>query len=206
MQINHILEGVHDPHIFKAVFMAGSPGAGKSTIAKKLFSHTGLRILDVDKFYQMYKDKNLEIDYEKFFDKAKLQKRNYLKGRLGLLFDGTARRLSVTLNSNKILKKLGYDTAMIFVNTDLETAVHRIRQRQEETGRSIDDESITDYWQMVQSNIGKLQSEFGKNFYIVDNSQEADLSYVGKEMRNFLNTPPSSHIAKQWIDKQTKKP
>jgi adenylylsulfate kinase-like enzyme len=30
-------EGVYDPHIFKAVFMAGSPGAGKSTIANKLF-------------------------------------------------------------------------------------------------------------------------------------------------------------------------
>ena len=46
MLINEIIlpvdEGVHDPHIFKAVFMAGSPGAGKSTIANKLFAGTGL--------------------------------------------------------------------------------------------------------------------------------------------------------------------
>ena len=37
MQVNEIIksieEGVYDPHIFKAVFMAGGPGSGKSYIA-----------------------------------------------------------------------------------------------------------------------------------------------------------------------------
>ena len=32
--INQVEEGVYDPHIFKAVFMAGGPGSGKSYIAK----------------------------------------------------------------------------------------------------------------------------------------------------------------------------
>ena len=30
-------EGVHDKGIFKAVFMAGGPGSGKSFVAKSLF-------------------------------------------------------------------------------------------------------------------------------------------------------------------------
>ena len=37
MRVNEIIgsveEGVDDPHIFKAVFMAGGPGSGKSRIA-----------------------------------------------------------------------------------------------------------------------------------------------------------------------------
>ena len=32
-------EGINDPGIFKAVFMAGGPGSGKSLIAKKLGFH-----------------------------------------------------------------------------------------------------------------------------------------------------------------------
>ena len=36
-------EGVNDPHIFKAVFMAGGPGSGKSFVAQKLLGGTGLR-------------------------------------------------------------------------------------------------------------------------------------------------------------------
>ena len=33
--IKSVEEGVNDPHIFKAVFMAGGPGSGKSFVAKK---------------------------------------------------------------------------------------------------------------------------------------------------------------------------
>ena len=29
-------EGVNDPHIFKAVFLAGGPGSGKSFVANKM--------------------------------------------------------------------------------------------------------------------------------------------------------------------------
>ena len=46
-------EGPHDPHIFKAVFMAGAPGAGKTTTSKKLLGGTGLRELNVDAFYNL---------------------------------------------------------------------------------------------------------------------------------------------------------
>src|SRR6056300_1512344 len=36
-------EGVNDPHIFKAVFMAGGPGSGKSFVAQNILGGTGLR-------------------------------------------------------------------------------------------------------------------------------------------------------------------
>ena len=44
MRVNEIIkqmdEGVNDPHIFKAVFLAGGPGSGKSFVANKMLSGT----------------------------------------------------------------------------------------------------------------------------------------------------------------------
>ena len=42
-------EGIHDPNIFKAVFIAGPPGAGKNTVIKELGLHSsGLKLQDID--------------------------------------------------------------------------------------------------------------------------------------------------------------
>ena len=51
-----IMEGARDPGIFKAVFLAGGPGSGKSYVAGKLFgipdkinvSKTGLKMVNQD--------------------------------------------------------------------------------------------------------------------------------------------------------------
>ena len=45
-------EGVNDPHIFKAVFLAGGPGSGKSFVAKKILGGTGLRSINSDEVYE----------------------------------------------------------------------------------------------------------------------------------------------------------
>jgi len=50
-------EGVNDPGIFKAVFLAGGPGSGKTYVVKQLFgiperinvSATGLKMVNSDK-------------------------------------------------------------------------------------------------------------------------------------------------------------
>ena len=52
-----LTEGVHDKGIFKAVFMAGGPGSGKSYVAKELFgipdrfniSMSGMKMINQDK-------------------------------------------------------------------------------------------------------------------------------------------------------------
>jgi len=43
-----IKEGVYDPNIFKAVFMAGGPGSGKSHIAGKTTGGLGLKVINSD--------------------------------------------------------------------------------------------------------------------------------------------------------------
>ncbi len=43
-----VTEGVNDPHIFKCIFLFGPMGAGKSTVARPLLTHTGLRSVNLD--------------------------------------------------------------------------------------------------------------------------------------------------------------
>ncbi|MDP7365886.1 MAG: hypothetical protein QGH83_01295, partial [Candidatus Pacebacteria bacterium] len=47
-------EGVYDPNIFKAVFMAGGPGSGKSFIAGKTTGGLGLKIINSDAPFERY--------------------------------------------------------------------------------------------------------------------------------------------------------
>ena len=52
-----LFEGVNDPGIFKAVFLAGGPGSGKTYVVKQLFgipekfniSMTGMKMVNSDK-------------------------------------------------------------------------------------------------------------------------------------------------------------
>lgn len=205
-----IVEGPHDPHIFKAVFMAGAPGSGKSTVARKIFGGTGLKFLNVDRFWQLYRTLGREGDYDTYWDKYQVQDRLYRQGRLGLLIDGTARNPIKMTEVRHTLEGLGYETAMIFVNTNVETAIRRAALRSQapgpDQGREVDAQFIRRAWERTQQAIGTYQSVFGSRFFIVDNSDGArpsSLAYVERQMRAWLNRPPTNHIAQRWIKQHT---
>lgn len=184
--------------------MAGSPGAGKTTVARKLFSGMGLRMLNVDTFHAYYTKQGKPIDYAHFFKLTDKQKQLYVQGRMGLLIDGTARRIDITKQTKDEVEALGYETCMIFVNTDVDTCIERANKRAEVENRPIDEATIREYWSITQKNLGLLQSMFQGQFFLVDNSAQADLSYVGKAMRGFFSKPAHSPIARAWAQSQTK--
>jgi hypothetical protein len=131
---NELQEGLQDPNIFKAFFLAGGPGSGKSFVVRKSTGGTGLKIVNSDDVFEKYlKDAGLEMDMttakaerqkeprDKLRDRAKVvtQKKqdNYVDGRLGLIIDGTGRDYDKIAGQSNELKRLGYDTHMIYVNT-----------------------------------------------------------------------------------------
>jgi len=205
-------EGVYDPHIFKAIFMAGSPGSGKTTVANKLFAGTGLKSLNVDDFYNYYRQTekatgNPEQDYSAAWEKYRKREQTFLDGRLGLIIDGTGKNPAIMNDVKTKLEEMGYGTAMVFVNTTLETSLERSERRAKQAGkdygREIDPKFIKDTWLRVQKGLGQLQSIFGNRFFIIDNNRgEPDIQYVQKAMDKWLNAPPQSHIAKEWIKKE----
>jgi adenylate kinase family enzyme len=205
-------EGVNDPNIFKAVFMAGSPGSGKTTVANKLFAGTGMKSLNVDDFYNFMRqlDKTTgdpEKDYASAWEKYRKREQNYLDGRLGLIIDGTGKNPAIMQDVKNKLEGLGYETAMVFVNTTLETSLERAERRAKQAGkdygRTIDPKFVKDTWIRVQKGLGQLQSIFGNRFFIIDNNRgEPDIQYAQKYMNKWLNAPPQSHLAKEWIKKE----
>ncbi len=127
----------------------------------------------------------------------------YLMGRLGVVVDGTGKEFDKVKKQAQAMKALGYDVAMIFVNTDLQTAIDRDAQR----ARTIGEKEVTNYWNEVQRNIGAFQTFFGKkDMLIVDNSNGKDYQKetlrAYKDVRKFLDKPPENAKAKKWIKKE----
>ena len=50
----------------------------------------------------------------------------YIKGRLGLVIDGTGKDFGEVFKNKQSTEAIGYDTSMIFVNTDLDTALENV--------------------------------------------------------------------------------
>jgi adenylate kinase family enzyme len=207
-EFDNLQEGPHDPHIFKAVFMSGSPGAGKTTVARMLFASSGLRSLNVDDFWKLYKVKGREVDYEKFWKLYTKREKPLRDERLGLLIDGTGKNPNVIKKIKTELEELGYETIMIYVNVDLETTKQRAQARASDPnspdhGRHIDDEFITTTWNRVQGAKADLERIFGNGFFEVDNSgSRPDIRSVERKIRRWLEAPPADPKARQWIDQQ----
>jgi len=213
-----INEGLYDPGIFKVFFLAGGPGSGKTFVTAGAFAGTGLKLVNSDRFLESgLRKANLSLsmpDEEEYFRniirtqaKAKTEKQLdlYLKGRLGIVVDGTARNLQLIQSQYNNFKALGYDCYMVFVNTSLDVALERNAKRE----RTVPEYITKKSWETVQANIGKLQNVFGlSNFFVVDNNRSEQelvsqtLSRVGSIVRRLLNTPIRSYIAKRWMAKE----
>ena len=195
--------------------MAGGPGSGKSYVAFNVIpKSSGLKTINSDDLFELGMKKNdLDPDLRKGYTskhtavrtKAKQMtgKRQsiYMKGRLGLAIDGTGKDFKNIKTSSEMLKSFGYDTYMVFVNTSLEVALERNKQRQ----RSLPKALVIDSWNRVQNNIGKAQNYFGvNNFIVVDNNNAGEDVMVKayKQVQKFLKRPLQNKTAKDWIKQQ----
>tara|TARA_B110000858_G_scaffold156129_1_gene178406 strand:+ start:735 stop:2957 length:2223 start_codon:yes stop_codon:yes gene_type:complete len=209
-------EGVNDPAIFKAVFLAGGPGSGKSfTVGKTGLPALGLKLVNSDPAFEKAIVKaggSMEPEFI-FSPKGQEIRRNaktltgkqmelYISGRLGLIIDGTGKDYNKIKGQAEQLKAIGYDVAMIFVNTDLDTAIDRDSKRPRNLGANV----VTKMWQGVQKNIGKFQAFFRNQFVIVDNSTNSNWQKATtdayKKMKKFADQKPRSKIAQDWIKSQ----
>lgn len=180
----HIQEGPNDPAIFKAIFLAGGPGSGKSFIVDRTaLSALGFKVVNNDVAFErnlsraglsptpdnIYSPQGQELR-TKAKEITNKQMKGYLDGTLGLVIDGTGKDYDKIAQQAQKLKDLGYDTAMIFVNTDLDTALARNQMR----ARQLPDNEVSKMWIDVQKNLGKFQHFFRNDMHIIDNSMDTD--------------------------------
>ena len=209
-------EGVYDQHIFKAFFLAGGPGSGKSYVVSRTTGGSGLKLVNSDDaFENLLRKAGLSLKMPSSEEEPRdvvrgrakeitaKKKENYLEGRLGLIIDGTGREAEKILFQKRQLEELGYDTYMIFVNTSLDVAL----QRNAERSRSVPESIVTKSWKAVQHNIGKFNNMFRKGFIIVDNNDAGEevFSEVWKRIRGLLRKKVTNTRAQNWISMELAK-
>ena len=216
----YITEGVYDPSIFKAFFLSGGPGSGKSWVSKKALSGMGMKVINSDNaFVSKLKREKLTLDFathnekeiiarDKIRSKSKriagMQLNMALEGRLGLIIDSTARDVEKISMQAADLRKIGYDIHMVFVNTSLDVALERNRNRP----RKLPDAIIINSHKQIQKNMGRLQRIFGaRNFVVVDNNEPAEdvNPTVHKRIRGMIGRAPTSYQAVRWIHRELDK-
>ena len=220
IRFQELKEGLYDPNIFKAFFLAGGPGSGKTFVTRSAFGGTGLRMINSDNAFEVaLKKNNLSLkmpeDEAEARDivraRAKATTGNIMdlsiKGRLGMVVDGTGRDYDKIKSQVAQLRQLGYDCYMVFVNTSLDVALERNAKRE----RSVPEYITRKSWEAVQSNIGKFQNLFGiGNMVIIDNSKDDKelttmvMNKVGKAVRSLLSNKIKSYTAKRWMATERK--
>ena len=212
-----LLEGIYDPNIFKAVFLAGGPGSGKSFVVGRTLGGLGLKVINSDDPFERYlkmaglsmkmpDEEQIPRDIERKRAKkvTAAKKGHALDGRLGIIIDGTGKDYDKLTSQANQLKQIGYEVSMVFVNTSLETALARNKNR----ARSVAPAIAKKGWEAVQNNLGKFQSYFSpKNFFIVDNNdhQEDLMELSSKLIARAIRIPVKNPIATAWIANELKK-
>ena len=226
-----LFEGVHDKSIFKAVFLAGGPGSGKDYVLDNTLAGHGLTEINSDKALEYLMDKKgldktmpasekIERDVTRGRAKSisELRERLALHGRNGVIINGTGDDAEKIKRIKGRLEELGYDTSMIMVNTKDEVSAMRNVERGQRGGRTVPETIRKEKWQAVQNarvDLGKL---FGDKYIEFDNSEDLrsahpeivkakkkEMDDIYKQMQKFVNSPPKSKQAKEWVAAELEK-
>lgn len=215
-------EALDERYAFKALFMAGSPGAGKSDVGSQMFSGLGLVFVNQDITLDFvlnrvgiksrdFADPKVQAEISPYRQPAKamMMKRQELlmNAYVGMVIDGTGRDVPTVTEVATVLRKRGYDVGMAFVNTSLEVAIARVQARD----RTVPLTVISDSWHEVQRSLGEYQRYFGTaNFLVVDNDKKmspAEFTTWGNLILRrtglkWLNKPLENPVARDIAVKQ----
>lgn len=205
---DYLTEGIHDKGIFKACFMSGSAASGKSYVISKIQSGSvEPRIVNTDTMTEFYMKFNPQFDWSEYGKKiqhlTKKQLVNYLNSMLPLWIDGTSSNVNAVLRRKGILQSLGYDVSMIFVDTPVDTAIKRNKER----NRTVDEDFLIKAYEQAQKLKSYYQSEFHHFTEILNGEGELiDKVIVDayKRMSSFFTSPIQNPIGKDLKESMLK--
>ena len=225
-------EGYKDPGIFKAVFLAGGPGSGKTYIAKGLFgipekvnvSQSGLKMVNSDKELKFLLNKygfgtNLDALPDEVFQNL-TGDGPQSSGLRKFAKDLTAERRRLYQNGRlgMIIDGTGDDYQKIArEKKELEdigyqtymifvnTTLEVALDRNEKRDRVLPASIVQASHREVNQNIGAFQGLFGSgNFMIVDNNQYQSEDEAKKRFKMLVKQGLSSFLKKPITSKRAK--
>lgn len=221
MQEDLLNEGVYDQGIFKAVFLMGGPGSGKTTVVNALALDTlGLKTINSDNhFERMMKTANMSMkmtkdgsgennpERDRIRAKAKQIAGNqmdmYIPNRLGLIFDTTSAKASKIQNYKSLLDNLGYESKMVFVKTSLDLALKLNDAR----ARTVPSEVVKMEHEAVEKNAAAFRGMFRGDFIEIENNDTAASlkktaeSHFGR-ISAWTKKFPTNRIAIAWKERE----
>ena len=232
--IDLLNEGVNDPGIFKAVFLAGGPGSGKSYVASQLFgipekintSTYGLKLVNQDTELERFLKKyfgTVDIDNmpdelfkqltdptSKDYSGLRTHTKALSKERLRLYTQG---RLGVIIDGTghkfKDVQKERQKLVKLGYDTFMvfvNTSLDIAQQRNEERPRRLPADTVEHYWKSVQKNMAYFQGLFGNaNFMLVDNNATLNPKQAVKKFNMLVGKGISKFIKRPIKNKQAKK-
>lgn len=201
---NYITEGINDRGIWKACFVMGAAGAGKTFVSKKVKSGSiEPRVVNTDKFFPFFK-KQWKDEWKSISGKVKTinnnQLTNYINSMLPLAIDSTAGNTSSVLKRIGILEYFGYDIAGLFINTSLENSLERAAKRE----RPVNPEFI----KYIHNEVNKAKNFYRGKFQTwieVDNDDgmltDKVVLNAFKFMSKYYNSPIQNPVGKDYKEK-----
>jgi hypothetical protein len=199
---NYLQESIEDKGIFKAVFLGGVPGGGKTYTSKIIFpGDIQPRLLSIDYYF--------EAGSTPEKSKSLVQKQLYtwINSMLPLIIDGTSSKPEVILRRQGILESFGYETGIVYINTNPELAIKRMKQRK----RTVPEKLIWDVDSSLKEIKGYLKGKFAWSMEIDNNEGELNNDAIlaaYKASSKFFNSPLKNDIGikniKELRDKKEK--
>jgi adenylate kinase family enzyme len=198
----------------KAIILAGSPGAGKGSVTREL-DLSGFKTLNLDDTIAALSkqdgftlnQKATDAENRSKFMSAMYTAREKLGGDVkkkikgdipqtienkeSFILDGTSASYNQTKTLYNQLIDNGYDVMMLFVYTDLETALDRNEKRFEKSGgedRSLMPSAVYRTWLQVYKNFDEYKQLFRDNFVSVANTGKSEtLKDVEKIFQKYID-------------------
>ena len=198
-------EGRYDPFIFKAIFICGAPGSGKTTIENKMnFQSLGLKNLNLDRIIH-YLKKNQRPSNNRAEKMAETSFGIYLNEKLGVVIETTGRKEADIIKMNNLLLKQNYQTMMLFISAEKELARMNIEQRPQNSknphdiGRIVDPDYFEEAYAATQKNRDFYEHLFGDDFVLIKNVdgvlESTSFEVARKKVNSFLHAPLTSDAA-----------
>lgn len=173
----YLNESIEDKGILKSCFFSGLPGAGKTFTRQKITDgQIEPRVINTDKFgvfLNQLRGIDFDGDFEReVLDRAKVlsvsQLVQFINSMLPLYIDGTSANANNLLRRKGILEGFGYDTSMVWIETPLDTAIQRNRERD----KSVDEDFLRSVYDKMEENKDFYKSQFG-TFVEINNDDGA---------------------------------
>ena len=219
-----VVEGVNDPGILKAVFLAGGPGSGKTWVARGLFgipdkvnvSQSGLKMVNSDKELKFLLNKygfgtELDILPDELFRQLTDPSYSDYSGlrTFAKELTGVRKKQYMEGRLGMIVDGTGDDFSDIRrqkreVEKEgydtymifINTSLEVALKRNENRDRVLPEKIVRDSHRAVIKNIGGFQGLFGGNFLIVDNNKDLDEESAQRRFNMLVKRGISKFIKK----------